>query len=101
MSQSYFFVYFFCLKLINCWLLMCNVCIENVFEYSLQVVMVVYVLVVIKNCKFGGQVNVECIVLLVMYYDVLEVLIGDFFILVKYFNLQIVQEYKVIEKIVQ
>lgn len=48
--------------------------------------MVVYALVVIKNRKFGGNVNVERIVLLAMYYDVLEVFIGDFFISVKYFN---------------
>lgn len=86
MKQSYFFVYFFRLKFINRWSFMRNVRTENVFEYSLQVAMVVYALVVIKNRKFGGNVNVERIVLLAMYYDVLEVFIGDFFISVKYFN---------------
>lgn len=89
------------MKLIYCWLLMYNVCIENVQEYSLQVVMVVYVLVFIRNCYFGGDLNFECIVILVMFYDVFEVLIGDLLILVKYFNLVIKDEYKKIEKIVE
>lgn len=63
--------------------------------------MVVYVFVLIKNKFFGGILNFDCIVIMVIFYDVLEVFIGDFFILVKYFNFVIKEEYKKIEKIVE
>ena len=81
MSQSHFFAHLSRLKLINRWPLMRNVRTENVSEHSLQVAMVAHALAAIKNRKFGGQVNAERIV--------------------KYFNSQIAQEYKAIEKIAQ
>ncbi len=50
---------------------------------------------------FGGKVNAERIALLAMYHDASEVLTGDLPTPVKYFNSQIAQEYKAIEKIAQ
>ena len=91
MSQSHFFAHLSRLKLINRWPLMRNVRTENVSEHSLQVAMVAHALAAIKNRKFGGQVNAERIALLAMYHDTP----------VKYFNSQIAQEYKAIEKIAQ
>ena len=96
MKQSHFFAHLSRLKLINRWPLMRNVRTENVSEHSLQVAMVA-----IKNRKFGGQVNAEHIALLAMYHDASEVLTGDLPTPVKYFNSQIAQEYKAIEKIAQ
>jgi 5'-deoxynucleotidase len=63
--------------------------------------MVAHALAAIKNRKFGGQVNAERIALLAMYHDASEVLTGDLPTPVKYFNSQIAQEYKAIEKIAQ
>lgn len=63
--------------------------------------MVAHALAAIKNRKFGGNVNAERIALLAMYHDVSEVLTGDLPTPVKYFNSQIAQEYKAIEKIAQ
>ena len=62
---------------------------------------VAHALAAIKNRKFGGQVNAERIALLAMYHDASEVLTGDLPTPVKYFNSQIAQEYKAIEKIAQ
>lgn len=101
MSQSHFFAHLSRLKLINRWPLMRNVRTENVSEHSLQVAMVAHALAAIKNRKFGGQVNAERIALLAMYHDASEVLTGDLPTPVKYFNSQIAQEYKAIEKIAQ
>lgn len=89
------------MKLINRWPLMRNVRTENVSEHSLQVAMVAHALAAIKNRKFGGQLNAERIALLAMYHDASEVLTGDLPTPVKYFNSQIAQEYKAIEKIAQ
>ncbi|PZT62849.1 5'-deoxynucleotidase [Escherichia coli] len=83
MKQSHFFAHLSRLKLINRWPLMRNVRTENVSEHSLQVV------------------NAERIALLAMYHDASEVLTGDLPTPVKYFNSQIAQEYKAIEKIAQ
>ena len=84
MKQSHFFAHLSRLKLINRWPLMRNVRTENVSEHSLQVAMVAHALAAIKNRKFGGNVNAERIPTPV-----------------KYFNSQIAQEYKAIEKIAQ
>ncbi len=100
MKQSHFFAHLSRLKLINR-PLMRNVRTENVSEHSLQVAMVAHALAAIKNRKFGGNVNAERIALLAMYHDASEVLTGDLPTPVKYFNSQIAQEYKAIEKIAQ
>ncbi|SQJ39899.1 oxetanocin A biosynthetic enzyme [Salmonella enterica] len=101
MKQSHFFAHLSRMKLINRWPLMRNVRTENVSEHSLQVAMVAHALAAIKNRKFGGQLNAERIALLAMYHDASEVLTGDLPTPVKYFNSQIAQEYKAIEKIAQ
>lgn len=101
MNQSHFFAHLSRLKLINRWPLMRNVRTENVSEHSLQVAMVAHALAVIKNRKFGGQVNAERVALLAIYHDASEVLTGDLPTPVKYFNTQIAHEYKAIEKIAQ
>lgn len=101
MSQSHFFAHLSRLKLINRWPLMRNVRTENVSEHSLQVAMVAHALAAIRNRKFDGDLNAERIALLAMYHDASEVLTGDLPTPVKYFNTQIAQEYKAIEKIAQ
>lgn len=101
MSQSHFFAHLSRLKLINRWPLMRNVRTENVSEHSLQVAMVAHALAVIKNKKFNGNLNAERIALMAMYHDASEVLTGDLPTPVKYYNAQIANEYKKIEKIAQ
>lgn len=101
MNESHFFAHLSRLKLITRWPLMRNVISENVAEHSLQVAFVAHALAVIKNRKFGGQVNAERIALMAMYHDSSEVITGDMPTPTKYYNPQITVEYKKIEKIAQ
>ncbi|WP_265694430.1 5'-deoxynucleotidase [Providencia rustigianii] len=99
--MSYFFAHLARMKLIHRWPLMRNVRTENVSEHSLQVAMVAHALAIIKNRKFGGNVNPEKIALFAMYHDASEVITGDLPTPIKYHNQQIAHEYKKIEKFAQ
>lgn len=101
MKTSHFLAHLSRLKLISRWPLMRNVRTENVSEHSLQVAFVAHMLAMIKNKKFGGNVNPERIALMAMYHDASEVLTGDMPTPTKYYNPQITMEYKKIEKIAQ
>lgn len=101
MKSSHFLAHLSRLKLISRWPLMRNVRTENVSEHSLQVAFVAHMLAMIKNKKFGGNVNPERIALIAMYHDASEVLTGDMPTPTKYYNPQITMEYKKIEKIAQ
>ncbi|MBD2814325.1 5'-deoxynucleotidase [Xenorhabdus sp. Flor] len=99
--MSHFFAQLSRMKLINRWPLMRNVRTENVSEHSLQVAFVAHALAIIKNRKFGGNLNAERIAILAMYHDASEVITGDLPTPIKYYNPQISHEYKKIEKIAQ
>ncbi|MEY1577284.1 5'-deoxynucleotidase [Providencia manganoxydans] len=99
--MSYFFAHLARMKLIHRWPLMRNVRTENVSEHSLQVAMVSHALAIIKNKRFGGNVNPEHVALLAMYHDASEVITGDLPTPIKYHNEQIAHEYKKIEKFAQ
>ncbi|WED22606.1 5'-deoxynucleotidase [Vibrio sp. JC009] len=96
-KQSHFFAHLARMKLIQRWPLMRSISKENISEHSLQVAFVAHALAVIKNKKFGGNVNPERVALLGMYHDTSEVLTGDLPTPVKYYNPDIAKEYKKIE----
>ncbi len=97
MKESHFFAHLARMKLIQRWPLMRSVSTENISEHSLQVAFVAHALALIKNKKFGGNLNPERIALLGMYHDTSEVLTGDLPTPVKYYNPEIAKEYKKIE----
>ena len=97
MKESHFFAHLARMKLIQRWPLMRSVSSENVSEHSLQVAFVAHALALIKNKKFGGNLNPERIALLAMYHDSSEVLTGDMPTPIKYYNPDIAKEYKKIE----
>lgn len=101
MKESHFFAHLARMKLIQRWPLMRSVSKENVSEHSLQVAFVAHALAIIKNKKFAGTLNPERIALLAMYHDSSEVLTGDLPTPVKYFNPDIVKEYKKIEAVAE
>ncbi|MGL5759688.1 5'-deoxynucleotidase [Plesiomonas sp.] len=101
MNHSHFFAYLSRMKLINRWPLMRNIRAENISEHSLQVAFVAHALALIKNKKFGGNVNPERIALIAMFHDASEVLTGDLPTPIKYHNPEIAREYKKIEKIAE
>lgn len=85
------------LKLIQRWPLMRTVTPENVQEHSHQVATVAHMLALIKNKKYGGNLNVEKVALIALYHDASEVFTGDLPSPIKYFNNEIANEYKKIE----
>ncbi|MGF1742160.1 5'-deoxynucleotidase [Vibrio profundum] len=97
LKNSHFFAHLSRMKHIQRWPLMRSISTENVSEHSLQVAFVAHALALIKNKKFGGDLNPERIAILGMYHDTSEVLTGDLPTPVKYYNPEIAKEYKKIE----
>ena len=96
-----FFAYLNRLKLIRRWGLMRNTVPENDMEHSMQCAMIAHGLAALARERHGRDVNPETVLSLALYHDAGEVITGDLPTPVKYFNSQIAQEYKAIEKIAQ
>ncbi|MBE7081313.1 MAG: 5'-deoxynucleotidase [Clostridiales bacterium] len=95
--MSKFFAFLNRMKYIRRWSLMRSVREENIMEHSLEVCILAHALAVIKNNMFGGQVNIEKVVLLAQYHEVGEVITGDLPTPIKYFNPEIKNAYKDLE----
>ena len=87
------------MKLIRRWSLMRCVQQENIQEHSHQVAVIAHALASIDNLRFGGDNDCGEIVLLALYHDVGEVIIGDLPTPVKYFNPEIKTSYSKIEDV--
>lgn len=95
--NSKFFAILSRMKYINRWGLMRNTHAENLSEHSLETAFVAHLLAVIRNKRFGGNLNAERCALLAMYHDTTEILTGDLPTPVKYFNPQIKEAYDRVE----
>ena len=93
-----FFAYLSRMKEIKRWALMRSVREENIMEHSQQVAVLAHALALITNKKFGGNVDVNKVVLLAQYHEVSEVITGDLPTPIKYFNPEIKNAYKDLEK---
>ena len=96
--MSKFFAFLSRMKYIKRWSLMRSIREENIMEHTLEVSILAHALAVIKNKMFGGNVNIEKVVLLAQYHEVGEVLTGDLPTPIKYFNPEIKSAYKDLEK---
>ena len=98
-KKSYnFFAYMARMKLIRRWGLMKSVNEENIAEHSLQVAHIAHALALIKNKKFGGNLNADRIATLAIYHETSEVITGDLPTPIKYYNSEIRNSYKDIER---
>lgn len=93
-----FFAFVSRMKNIKRWSLMRSVKEENIMEHSQQVAVIAHALAVISNKRFGKSVNIEKTVLLAQYHEVGEVITGDLPTPIKYFNPEIRDAYKDLEK---
>ena len=93
-----FFAFLNRMKYIKRWSLMRSVREENIMEHSQQVAVIAHALALINNKIYGGNVNVEKVVLLAQYHEVGEVITGDLPTPIKYFNPEIKAAYKDLEK---
>ncbi|MGN0632816.1 MAG: 5'-deoxynucleotidase [Oscillospiraceae bacterium] len=96
MSQKFFAV-LSRMKYINRWSLMRNTITENISEHSLETAFIAHALAIIRNVRFGGNVNAERCALLAMYHDATEIITGDLPTPIKYYNKQIRSVYEEIE----
>ena len=98
-EMYHFFAYMARMKLIRRWSLMKSVDEENIAEHSAQVAQIAHALALIKNRKFGGELNADRIATMALYHETSEVLTGDLPTPIKYYNPEIRQAYKEIEGI--
>ena len=92
-----FFAYLSRMKNIKRWSLMRSVREENIMEHSHQVAVTAHALALINNKMFGGNLNIEKVVLYAQYHEVGEVITGDLPTPIKYFNPEIKSAYKDLE----
>lgn len=99
MQENQFFAMLSRMKYINRWGLMRNTISENICEHSLDVAFIAHSLAIIKNKRFGGNINPERVALLAMFHDTTEIITGDLPTPVKYYNSKIKNAYSEVENI--
>ncbi len=97
--SSNFFAMVNRMKLIDRWALMRNSQKENIAEHSHSVAVIAHALALIGNRKFGKNYDPDRVCLLALYHDTTEVITGDMPTPVKYYNDDIKNVYKDIERI--
>ena len=99
--RSHFFAYVSRMRFIQRWALMRNTAPENVQEHSHQVAVLAHALAVIRNEKFGGQVDPGTVAVAALYHDASEILTGDMPTPIKYDNPAIQGAYRDVEKMAE
>ncbi len=95
--ESKFFAVISRMKYINRWSLMRNTIPENISEHSLETAFIAHALALLRNKRFGGNVNAERCALIAIYHDVSEIITGDLPTPVKYYSKDIKSAYGEIE----
>ena len=86
------------MKYINRWALMRNTATENISQHSNDVAAIAHALAVIKNLRFGGQLNAERAAFLGLYHDMPEIITGDMPTPVKYYSEEMRREFLKVEE---
>ena len=95
--MNHFFAYINRMRFIQRWALMRNSYTENIQEHSHQVAVLAHALAVLRNEKFGGQVDAGQVAAAALYHDAGEILTGDMPTPIKYFNPEIREAYRKVE----
>lgn len=99
--KSNFLGWVFRMRFINRWGLMFSFVKENVSEHTQEVATVSHLLAIIKNKKFGGNVNVDKAASIALYHDISESIATDLPNPVKYWNEDIAREFKKVEHLAE
>ena len=97
--ENQFFSMLSRMKYINRWSLMRNTSKENISEHSLEVAFFAHALGVIKNKRFGGNIDCNRLAVIAMFHEVSEIITGDLPTPVKYYNPEIKTAYKEVENV--
>ena len=96
--MNHFFAYINRMRFIQRWSLMRNSYTENIQEHSHQTAVLAHALAVLRNERFGGQVDVGAVAVAALYHDANEILTGDMPTPVKYKSERLRSAYKALEK---
>ncbi len=99
MKESRFYAYISRMKHIFRWSLMKNSQQESLSVHTLDTAVIAHCLGLLRNRRFGGNCNVERLVMLAMYHDCSEILTGDMPTPIKYYNPEIKEAYKEVEAV--
>ena len=99
--MSHFFAMLSRMKYINRWGLMRNTRNETICEHSLDTAILAHALAVLRNRRFGGNVNPEKAALLAIFHDAPEILTGDLPTPIKYYNPTIRTAYQEVERMAE
>ena len=99
MEKNHFFAMNSRMKYINRWSLMRNTQSENIREHSKDVAAIAHAIAVIKNVRFGGNVNAERAALFGLYHDMPEIITGDMPTPVKYHSSAMRNEFQQVESL--
>ena len=99
--MNHFFAYINRMRFIQRWSLMRNSYTENIQEHSHQTAVLAHALAVLRNEKFGGQVDAGAVAVAALYHDAGEILTGDMPTPIKYYNPAIRQAYKAVEQVAE
>ncbi len=89
------------MKYIERWALMHSSRPENLSEHSLEVSMIAHALCTIANIRYGKNLNAEKAALIGLFHDCSEIITGDMPTPVKYYNEEMRDAYKNIERIAE
>ena len=97
MQESRFYAYISRMKHIFRWSLMKNSQEESLSVHTLDTAVIAHCLGLLRNRRFGGNCDVQRLVMLAMYHDCSEILTGDMPTPIKYYNPEIKEAYKKVE----
>ena len=95
--SKHFFAMHSRMKYINRWALMRNTVSENISEHSNDVAVIAHALAVLKNLRFGGNLDPERAAFLGLYHDMTEIITGDMPTPVKYYSDDMREAFKEVE----
>lgn len=95
--MNHFFAYINRMRFIQRWSLMRNSYTENIQEHSHQTAVLAHALAVLRNERFGGQVDVGAVAVAALYHDAGEILTGDMPTPIKYYNSTLRDSYRQVE----
>lgn len=94
---SHFYSMLFRMKNIFRWGLMRNTRRESLSEHSLEVACIAHALAILRNKRFGGNIDAGAVATAALYHDATEIITGDMPTPIKYYSDGIRKAYKQIE----
>ena len=98
---NHFFAYISRMRCVKRWALMRNTEEENISEHSHMVAVLAHALAVIRNRVYGDSVDADRVAVVALYHDATEILTGDMPTPIKYYNPEIKESYRKVERVAE